>query len=122
MRVGIDDVGSAGMRFVECGNNALTRLERFISSKASSDRTIKIGALRRILQPGSDAQPFEPAQVQHDIQAIGTRGMEINRQKQPRNTDLVVFKAVMTGMSPRRKIEAHVCIQLLRPSNLPRVL
>src|SRR5215510_6415512 len=113
MRVGIDDVGSAGMRFVECGNDALTRLKRFISSKASSDRTIKIGALRCILQPASDAQPFEAAHVQHNVQAVGTRGMEINRQKEPRNTDLMVFKAVMTSMPPCREIEAHVGIQLL---------
>src|SRR3954470_14420510 len=96
--VAIKKIGRAGMRLIKGGLNALAGIKRFIAGKSAGYRPVKEGAGQRISHASAYAQAFQAAHIQDHISAAGARCVEVNGNKQPRDADFMVLKAVMPGV------------------------
>ena len=89
------------MGLIERRDNSLAGCQRLIPREAASDRTIEVGARNRVLKPPSDSQSVPLFQIEHEFCAVRTCGVEINWHEDARDADLVIFKAVVSGVQVR---------------------
>src|SRR5439155_23950723 len=91
-------------------------------SKPAAHRTVKESPLGRVLQTAGDSQALQGSGIEHEVQAICARGMRVDRQKEPRDADLMVLKAVVAGMPPSGYFHGNLWRQFLRNSRLKIIL
>src|SRR5262249_41877151 len=120
--VAIEEVGCAGVGLVKSGLNTFTGIERLVAGEAAGDRAVKEGARNGVLQARAHAQTLKTADVQNNISAAGARGMEINGQKEARDADFVVLKAVVASVGVGVHLQADLRVQFLLPSQLKIIL
>src|SRR5438874_6345182 len=114
----VKDGSGAGMRLIKGGHDSFARLQRLIAGKTTAHWTVKESPLRRVLQTAGDSQALQVSGIEHEVQAICARGMKVDRQKEPRDADLMVLKSVVAGMRPSGYFHGNLWRQLLRNSRL----
>ena len=118
----IEDLRRAGVSLIERRHNPLTRLQRLISRKAAGNRAVEVRFLQCILEAPADTYALQLAHVQHQLHAFGARRMEINRDKNAADRDLVIFKTVMAGVEICIQLQAYSWVQFLCPSRFEIIL
>src|SRR5207302_2466019 len=102
--------------------NSFSWLKRLVCGKTAAHRTVKESPLRRVLQTAGDSQALQVSGIEHEVEAICARGVKVDRQKEPRDADLMVLKAVVAGMRPSGDFHGNLWRQLLRDSRLKIIL
>ena len=118
----VKDGTRAGVRLIKGGHDSFARRQRLIAGKTAAHRTVKESPLRRVLQTAGDSQALQVSGIEHEVQAICARGVKVDRQKEPRDADLMVLKAVVAGMRPSGYFHGNLWRQLLRNSRLKIIL
>src|SRR5438105_5243098 len=118
----VKDGTRAGVRLIKGGHDSFARRQRLIAGKTATHRTVKESPLRRVLQTAGDSQALQVSRIEHEVQAICARGVKVDRQKEPRDADLMVLKTVVAGMGPGGDFHGNLWRQLLRDSRLKIIL
>ena len=94
----LEELSRGRMRLVERWHNALARKEYLVAGKSACYRTVEERSGQGILEPTTDTNSFQLPHVQNRFGTGRARAVKVNWQKDTRDADLMILKAVVASM------------------------